>query len=48
MIDGNKRHRRNGDKGQARQKWYAFWRSLRFAVRFIITGFLTPYKPPSV
>lgn len=34
MPDGCKRKRRNGSMGQARQRWYAYWRSLRFTKRF--------------
>lgn len=34
MPDGAKRNRRNGDRGEARKRWYAYWRSVRFARRF--------------
>jgi hypothetical protein len=34
MIDGAKRKRRNGTKGEPRRKWYAFWRAARFADHF--------------
>jgi hypothetical protein len=34
MIDGAKRKRRNGAKGEPRQKWYARWRAARFARHF--------------
>ncbi len=33
MIDGSKRKRRNGAKGQARKRWYAHYRAVRFAGR---------------
>ena len=31
MVDGEKRKRRNGERGQARQKWYGWYRNRRFA-----------------
>jgi hypothetical protein len=34
MIDGAKRKRRNGTKGERRRKWYASWRAARFADHF--------------
>jgi len=34
MIDGNKRKRRNGQRGVARKLYYARYRSERFARRF--------------
>jgi hypothetical protein len=34
MIDGAKRKRRNGTKGEPRRIWYARWRAVRFAQRF--------------
>jgi hypothetical protein len=34
MPDGHKRKRRNGSKGEARRKWYAYHRAVRFAKRF--------------
>jgi hypothetical protein len=39
MPDGNKRPRRNGQKGEPRRKWYAEYRSRRFSARF---GISTP------
>jgi hypothetical protein len=38
MPDGNSRKRRNGSKGQARKRWYAYWRSVRFTKRFGLNG----------
>jgi hypothetical protein len=35
MIDGAKRKRRNGAKGEPRRKWYARWRAARFARHFV-------------
>jgi hypothetical protein len=34
MIDGAKRKRRNGTKGEPRRIWYARWRAARFAQHF--------------
>jgi hypothetical protein len=34
MIDGAKRKRRNGAKGEPRRLWYARWRAARFAQHF--------------
>jgi hypothetical protein len=34
MPDGAKRKRRNGDRGEARKRWYAAHRARRFARRF--------------
>ena len=34
LIDGSKRKRRNGTRGEPRRKWYAYWRSVRFTKRF--------------
>jgi hypothetical protein len=34
MIDGAKRKRRNGIKGEARRLWYARWRAARFFQHF--------------
>ena len=34
MIDGAKRKRRNGAKGEPRRIWYARWRAARFARHF--------------
>jgi hypothetical protein len=34
MPDGHKRARRNGKRGEARKKWYAHHRAIRFAKRF--------------
>jgi hypothetical protein len=34
MIDGDKRKRRNGTKGEPRRIWYARWRAVRFAHHF--------------
>ena len=36
--DGNKRKRRNGMRGEARLRWYAYWRSLRFSRRYCLTA----------
>lgn len=34
MPDGMSRPRRNGMRGLVRMKWYAYWRTLRFNIRF--------------
>lgn len=34
IVDGSKRARRNGMKGEPRRKWYAEHRNRRFAARF--------------
>jgi hypothetical protein len=34
MVDGAKRKRRNGIKGEPRRIWYARWRAARFARHF--------------
>jgi hypothetical protein len=34
IIDGDKRPRRNGQRGQIRKQFYAIWRSIRYMRRY--------------
>ena len=42
-IDGSRRPRRNGQRGEHRRRFYAAFRQYRFALRL---GYISPAKNP--